>query len=59
VALGKFDRSTVIGTAIPSAPVIAILKGGAYLFIGVEGGIASMPVVAGQDMYRYYWNQIF
>jgi type IV pilus assembly protein PilY1 len=59
VALGKRDRSTVIGTAIPSAPVIAILKGGAYLFIGVEGGIASMPVVAGQDMYRYYWNQIF
>jgi type IV pilus assembly protein PilY1 len=59
VELGKNDRSTVIGTAIPSAPVIAILKGGAYLFIGVEGGISSMPVVAGQDMYRYYWNQIF
>jgi type IV pilus assembly protein PilY1 len=59
VALGKLDRSTVIGTAIPSAPVIAILKSGAYLFIGVEGGISSMPVVAGQDMYRYYWNQIF
>jgi type IV pilus assembly protein PilY1 len=59
VALGKIDRSTVIGTAIPSAPVIAILKGGAYLFIGVEGGISSMPVVAGQDMIRYYWNQIF
>jgi type IV pilus assembly protein PilY1 len=59
VALGKLDRSTVIGTAIPSAPVIAILKSGAYLFIGIEGGISSMPVVAGQDMYRYYWNQIF
>ena len=59
VALGKLDRSTVIGTAIPSAPVIAILKGGAYLFIGVEGGVSSMPVVAGQEMIRYYWNQIF
>jgi type IV pilus assembly protein PilY1 len=59
VALGKNDRSTIIGTAIPSAPVIAVLKGGAYLFIGVEGGIASLPVVAGQEMYRYYWNQIF
>jgi type IV pilus assembly protein PilY1 len=59
VALGKNDRATIIGTAIPSAPVIAILKGGAYLFIGVEGGISSMPVVAGQDMYRYYWNQMF
>jgi type IV pilus assembly protein PilY1 len=59
VALGKSDRAKVIGTAIPSAPVIAILKGGAFLFVGVEGGVASMPVVAGQDMYRYFWNQIF
>jgi type IV pilus assembly protein PilY1 len=59
VPLGKGDRSTVIGTAIPSAPVIAILRSGAFLFIGVEGGVASMPVVAGNDMYRYYWNQIF
>jgi type IV pilus assembly protein PilY1 len=59
VALGKSDRAKVIGTAIPSAPVIAILKGGAFLFVGVEGGVSSMPVVAGQDMYRYFWNQIF
>ncbi len=59
VALGKLDRSLAIGTAIPSAPVIAILAGGARLFIGVEGGIVSLPTVATQDMIRYYWNQIF
>jgi type IV pilus assembly protein PilY1 len=59
VSLGKKDRSLAVGTAIPSAPVIAILGGGARLFIGVEGGIVSLPVIAIQDMYRYYWNQIF
>ncbi|MBT8366733.1 MAG: hypothetical protein KJP23_18740, partial [Deltaproteobacteria bacterium] len=37
VDLGKKDRSVAIGTAIPSAPVIAILSGGARIFIGVEG----------------------
>jgi type IV pilus assembly protein PilY1 len=59
VSLGKLDRSLAVGTAIPSAPVIAILGGGARLFIGVEGGIVSLPAAATQDMHRYYWNQIF
>jgi type IV pilus assembly protein PilY1 len=59
VSLGKKDRSLAVGTAIPSAPVIAILGGAARLFIGVEGGIVSLPVMATQDMFRYYWNQVF
>jgi type IV pilus assembly protein PilY1 len=59
VALGKKDRSVAIGTAIPSAPVIAILAGGARIFIGVEGGIVSLPTIATQDMYTYYWTQMF
>jgi type IV pilus assembly protein PilY1 len=59
VALGKRDRALAVGTAIPSAPVIAILGGGARLFIGVEGGIVSLPTVAVQDIYRYFWNQVF
>ncbi len=59
VVLGKKDRSVAIGTAIPSAPVIAILAGGARIIIGVEGGIASLPTITTQDMYSYYWTQIF
>ena len=59
VALGKEDRSLAIGTAIPSAPVIAILEGGARLFVGVEGGIVSLPTIATPEMYRYYWHQIY
>jgi type IV pilus assembly protein PilY1 len=57
VILGKKDRSIAIGTAIPSAPVIAILGGGARIFIGVEGGIVSLPTIASQDMHRFYWNR--
>ena len=59
VNLGKKDRVIAIGTAIPSAPVIAILEDGARIFIGVEGGIVSMPAIDTPDMYRYYWHQIF
>jgi type IV pilus assembly protein PilY1 len=59
VELGKKDRTIAIGTAIPSAPVIAILAGGAHIFIGVEGGIVSLPTISTQDMYSYYWTQIF
>jgi type IV pilus assembly protein PilY1 len=59
VPLGKLDRVLGIGTAIPSAPVIAILEGGARLFIGVEGGIVSLPAVTTPDMIRYYWHQLY
>jgi type IV pilus assembly protein PilY1 len=59
VDLGKKDRAIAIGTAIPSAPVIAIFENGARIFIGVEGGIVSMPAIATPDMYRYYWHQLF
>ena len=59
VTLGKKDRVIAVGTAIPSAPVIAILEDGAQIFIGVEGGIFSMPAIAAPDMNRYYWHQMF
>ena len=59
VPLGKKDRVLALGTAIPSAPVIAILEGGARLFVGVEGGIVSLPTIDTPDMYRYYWHQLF
>ncbi|MGD8522181.1 MAG: PilC/PilY family type IV pilus protein [Desulfobacterales bacterium] len=66
VPYGKLDRIKTIGTAIPSAPVIAILEsdenglgGGARLFAGVEGGIVSLETKETPDMYRYYWHQLF
>jgi type IV pilus assembly protein PilY1 len=57
VSLGKKDRWVAIGTAIPSAPVIAILGGGARLFVGIEGGIKGLPAIGTRDMNRFYWNR--
>jgi len=59
VDLGKMDRNFAIGTAIPSAPVIAILAGGAQIFVGVEGGLVSLPTISTKDLYTYYWTQVF
>ena len=59
VELGKKDRSIAIGTAIPSAPVIAILAEGAQIFVGVEGGIVSLPTISTKDMHTYFWTQVF
>jgi type IV pilus assembly protein PilY1 len=58
VSLGKTDRSTIIGTAIPSAPVIAILGGITRLFAGIEGGVATLPTAPTPDLHRFFWNRI-
>ena len=59
VERGKLDRSKVIGTAIPSAPVIAILESGAKMYIGVEGGVAPEDPVSTFNANVFYWRQIF
>lgn len=58
VTLGKKDRSKLIGTSIPSAPVIAVLPGGARLYIGVEGGVAKEDPAVVTDVNTYYWRQL-
>lgn len=58
VSLGKKDRSKLIGTSIPSAPVIAVLPGGARLYIGVEGGVTKQDPAAVTDVNAYYWRQL-
>jgi len=58
VPLGKRDRSKLIGTSIPSAPVIAVLPGGAKMYIGVEGGVTKQDPTAVTDVNAFYWRQI-
>jgi len=58
VARGKMDRSKLIGTSMPSAPVIAVLPGKALLFIGVEGGVAQQNPDPVTDLNLFYWRQI-
>ena len=56
--LGKKDRSEIIGTSMPSAPVIAILPGLAVLFVGVEGGVAQQNPNPVTELNLFYWRQI-
>jgi len=59
VDAGKLDRVKEIGTAIPSAPVIAMLEGGPKMYIGVEGGVIPEDAVPTTDVHIFYWRQIF
>jgi len=57
--LDKSDRSMVIGTAIPSGMVIAIVQGKSTSFIGVGGGIFSSDMAHTAGLTRIYWRQFF
>jgi hypothetical protein len=57
--LGEKDRAVCYEAAIPSEPVMAFLQDDARIFVGVEGGIVSMPAILTPEMYRYYWHQIY
>ena len=57
--LGIHDRGMIIGSAIPSAPVIAILESGPKIYTGVEGGVKGEYPTATIDLNLYYWRQIY
>ena len=57
--LEKSDRSRMIGTAIPSAVVIAIIKGKGASYIGVGGGIFTSDMVNPKAIIRMYWRDVF
>jgi type IV pilus assembly protein PilY1 len=57
--LDKGDRSKVIGAAIPSGMVIAIIQGESTSFIGVGGGISTSDIVHPTAITRIYWRQSF
>jgi type IV pilus assembly protein PilY1 len=56
--LEKSDRSEIIGTAIPSGMVIAIVQGQGSSYIGVGGGISTSDVVNLTGITRIYWRQL-
>jgi type IV pilus assembly protein PilY1 len=57
--LTKSDRSQIIGTAIPSGMVIAMIQGMGASYIGVGGGIFTSDLVNAAAITRIYWRQMF
>ena len=53
---GKYDRTKVIGTSIASAPVIAVLRGGPQIYIGVEGGVQRENPNVTRTLETFYWR---
>jgi len=58
VSKGKHDRTMIIGSSIASAPVVAILRGGPQLLVGVAGGIANQNLTSTRTMNTFYWRQM-
>jgi type IV pilus assembly protein PilY1 len=56
-AIGRTDRSLVIGSSIPSGLVIAILYGKPVAYTGVRGGIFKADVGNPSTINRIYWRQ--
>ena len=58
VERGKKDRCKEIGTAIPTAPVIAVRESGPKIYIGIEGGVVPEDPVAAININVFYWREI-
>jgi type IV pilus assembly protein PilY1 len=58
VAVGRSDRSKIIGTSIASAPVIAILKGALRMYTGVPKGVLTGGVGATAALNTFFWRQM-
>jgi type IV pilus assembly protein PilY1 len=58
--LGKNDRSMIVGTAIPSGAVIAVIGGNTTAgYIGVGGGIFKAPLKSSNVIIPLTWRQKF
>ncbi len=58
--LGRSDRSSIIGTAIPSGAIIAVIGGNtASGYIGVGGGIFKAPLKSSNVIIPISWKQKF
>jgi type IV pilus assembly protein PilY1 len=56
--ISKNDRSTTIGTGIPSGVVITFIGGKPVAYIGVGGGVNMAPT-AGRQNEQKYWKIVF
>jgi type IV pilus assembly protein PilY1 len=57
--LARSDRSTVVGTAIPSGTIVAIIGGTSSGYIGVGGGVYIPPLANTKTIVPIYWKLVF
>ncbi|NIM99391.1 MAG: hypothetical protein GTO24_15370 [candidate division Zixibacteria bacterium] len=57
-AVGKTDRSLVIGSSIPSGLVMAIIRGKPVGYVGVRGGILKPAIGTVSAINTIFWRQL-
>lgn len=57
--LSQSDRSTIIGTAIPSSVIVAINNGMATGYVGVGGGVYRPTLWSGKTLIPINWRIVF
>jgi type IV pilus assembly protein PilY1 len=59
IVKGKTDRSTIIGSAIPSGVVITVIGGKVTAYIGVGGGVYRPTLSSTRSMFPVNWKLVF
>ncbi len=59
MVVAKTDRSRIIGAAIPSGMVVAMIDLQPLGFIGVSGGIVREELNDVRRVIKTYWRQVF
>jgi type IV pilus assembly protein PilY1 len=55
----KSDRSTTIGTAIPSGVVVTVIGGRVTAYIGVGGGVYKPTLSSAKSLFPMTWKLVF
>jgi type IV pilus assembly protein PilY1 len=55
----KSDRSSIIGSAIPSGVVITVIGGQVTAYIGVGGGVNRPTLSSSRSMFPVHWKLVF
>jgi type IV pilus assembly protein PilY1 len=51
----KADRSTSLGTGIPSQPILVVTQNGTFVVVGTSQGTGSYNTNDSRSLTRYYW----
>ena len=57
--ISQSDRSTIIGTAIPSPVIITVINGTAMGYVGVGGGVYRPKLWSGKTLMPINWRLVF
>ena len=55
----KSDRSSIVGTAIPSGVIVTVIEGKAVSYVGVGGGVYSPKLANTSSLVPLNWRIVY